>query len=84
MHRPKVKRMIDLEIIDSPLNQSVMVEGHRFEIQIYRGQETLWTLEIVNAHGTSFVWDELFQTDQDALGAALADFKNSPVEDFLS
>ncbi|WP_051539424.1 hypothetical protein [Sulfitobacter sp. 20_GPM-1509m] len=76
--------MIDPEIIDSPLSQSVMVEGHRFEIQIYRGENTLWTLEVVNEKSTSFVWDELFSTDRDALGAALADFENSSVEDFLA
>ncbi|MFX4299590.1 MULTISPECIES: hypothetical protein [Roseobacteraceae] len=44
----------------------------------------MWTLEVVNANGTSFARDELFPTDRDALGAALADFENSPVEDFLS
>lgn len=75
--------MIDIKIIDSPLSQSVAVEGHRFEIQIYRGEGTMWTLEVVNEKSTSFVWDELFPTDRDALGAALADFENSPVEDFL-
>ncbi|MBM2295096.1 hypothetical protein JQX09_24580 [Sulfitobacter pseudonitzschiae] len=75
--------MIDIKIIESPLSQSVAVEGHRFEIQIYRGEDTLWTLEVVNEKSTSFVWDELFPTDRDALGAALADFENSPVEDFL-
>ncbi|KEJ96859.1 hypothetical protein SUH3_08775 [Pseudosulfitobacter pseudonitzschiae] len=74
--------MIDIKIIESPLSQSVTVEGHRFNIQIYRGQETSWTLEIVNSNGTSFVWDELFQTGKDALRAALADFKNSQLKIF--
>ena len=76
--------MTHIEIISSPLSQSVVVEGNRFEIQIYRGEDTPWSLEVVNAKGTSFVWDELFPTEEDALGAALADFENSPVEDFLS
>jgi len=31
--------MIDIEIINSPLSQSVAVEGHRFDILIYRGQD---------------------------------------------
>jgi len=76
--------MTDITITDSPLSQSLIVEGHCFDIKIYRGEDTLWTLEVVNAKGTSFVRDELFPTDEDALGAALADFETSPVEDFLS
>ncbi len=75
--------MTEFSIINSPLSQSVLVEGHRFDIKIYRGEDTMWTLEVVNAKATSFVWDELFPTDEDALGAALADFENSPVEDFF-
>jgi hypothetical protein len=75
--------MLDMVIIDSPLSQSVMVEGHRFEIQIYRGEDTLWTLEVVNENAISYVRDELFPTDRNALGAALADFENNPVEDYL-
>ncbi len=75
--------MTDFVIINSPLSQALVVEGHRFEIQIYRGEDTQWTLEVVNANATSFVRDELFPTEEDALGAALADFENSPIEDFL-
>ncbi len=75
--------MTDFVIINSPLSQSLVVEGHRFEIQIYRREDTQWTLEVVNAKAISFVRDELFPTEEDALGAALADFENSPVEDFL-
>ncbi|UOA16503.1 hypothetical protein [Sulfitobacter dubius] len=76
--------MTHFEIICSPLSQSVVVEGNRFKIQIYRGEDTQWSLEIVNAKGTSFVWDELFPTEEDALGAALKDFENSPIKNFLS
>ncbi|SLN63949.1 hypothetical protein ROA7450_03363 [Roseovarius albus] len=74
----------DYEITDSPLNRSLLVEGHRFEIQIYRGADDEgWTLEIVNEKGTSIIPDTLFATDDDALGAAIADFENEPIEEFL-
>lgn len=75
--------MTEFSIINILLSQSVLVEGHRSDIQIYRGEDTMWTLEVVNEKSTSFVWDELCPTDRDALGAALADFENSPVEEFL-
>lgn len=74
----------DFPIIESSLSQKLLVEGHPFEISIYRGiDEPSWILEITNAKGTSFIPDERFKTDSDALGAALADFENEPIEDFL-
>jgi hypothetical protein len=74
----------DYPIIESPLSQKLLVEGHPFEIGIYRGvDEPEWILEIINAVGTSFIPDERFKTDKDALGVALADFENEPLENFL-
>ena len=71
-------------IIESPLGQRLLVEGHPFEISIYRGvDEPEWILEITNAKGTSLILDERFKTDKDALGVAIAGFENEPIEDFL-
>ena len=81
---PDIMNDDDYPIVDSPLCQKVLVEGHPFEISIYRGiDEPDWILEITNAKGTSFIPDERFKTDSDALGAALTDFENEPIEDFL-
>jgi hypothetical protein len=74
----------DYPIIGSPLSQNLLVEGHRFEISIYRGvDEPDWILEIINPKGTSFIPEERFKTDEDALGVAPADFENEPIEEFL-
>ena len=74
----------DYPIIESPLCQKLLVEGHSFEICIYRGvDEPEWILEITNAKGTFFIPDERFKTDRDALGVALADFENEPIASFL-
>ena len=40
-------------------------------------------MEITNAKGTSIIPDERFKTGEDALGVALADFKNEPIANFL-
>jgi hypothetical protein len=41
----------DYPIIESPLCQKLLVEGHPFEISIYRGvDEPEWILEITNAN----------------------------------
>ncbi|WP_426034038.1 hypothetical protein [Cypionkella sp. TWP1-2-1b2] len=71
------------KVIKSPLSQVLLVEGHRFEVGIYRDEVAGWFLEIVNEKGSKFVCDEWFSTDADALGAAIADFENQPIEDFL-
>ena len=63
-------------IISSDLSQSVMVDGLRFEINIFctEGQD-FWRLEVLNYKGKSFIWDDPFATDQAALGAALEAFE---------
>ena len=83
-HDPQILAADDFGIIDSPLSQRVLVEGHPFEIKIYRGvDEPEWLLEIVNAKGTSIVPEQTFKTDREALATAMADFETDPIEEFL-
>lgn len=63
--------MEDPEIIVSPLSRIVEEDGVRIEIGIYRLEHTDWSLEIMAEDGTSTVWDEPFETDQEALAEAL-------------
>lgn len=52
------------ELIMSPLCQTLNIEGHSLQIEIYRGGTSKWILEVVDVSGTSTVWDEQFETDQ--------------------
>ncbi|MBX3422710.1 MAG: hypothetical protein KF752_14240 [Pirellulaceae bacterium] len=52
------------ELIMSPLCQTLKVEGHTLQIDIYRGGTSKWILEVVDSGGTSTVWDEEFETDE--------------------
>lgn len=52
------------DLIMSPLCQSLSVEGHTFQVEIYRGGSSKWILEVVDSLGTSTVWDDQFETDQ--------------------
>jgi hypothetical protein len=64
--------MPDPNIVDSGLSQRITVDGHELKIEIYRLEhDTQWSLEIVDEDDTSTVWDNLFDTDQGALDAAL-------------
>ena len=57
----------DPELIFSKLSGSYMVHGVRLEVNILCiDPDKGWSLEIVNEHGTSTTWDELFASEQDA------------------
>lgn len=63
-------------IIHSGKSQSVLVDGCRFDIQIYKAEgETAWILEVVDAEGTSHVWEDRFASDRDARNEALRDLE---------
>ena len=58
--------MPDPTIITSPLSGPCTEGGITVDVQIYRLQDTKWSLEVVDNKGTSTVWDDLFDTDQAA------------------
>lgn len=62
------------KLVESPLSQVFEQGGIRVEVDIYRLEEELtWTLEVVDKHNNSIVWDEAFPTDQAALDCFLAE-----------
>lgn len=63
----------------SPLSQMILCQGQAMDVQIYEDGEGRWMLEIINAGGTSFVWDDRFDTEEDALAEA----RRALEEDFL-
>ena len=64
--------MNDPNILISGLSRKFSQDGVDFRIEIYRLEhDPNWTLEVVDEDGTSTVWDDLFQTDQEALDEAL-------------
>ncbi|MBB4000314.1 hypothetical protein [Aureimonas pseudogalii] len=58
----------DPEIEVSPLSGTVTRDGVTVELAIYRmaGANEGWTLEVVDATNTSTVWDDRFETDDEA------------------
>ena len=61
--------MRDLEpnLVVSSLSRRVVWENYPLRVEIYRlEQDPTWTLEVVNATGTSIVWDDPFPSDRDA------------------
>ena len=55
------------ELIESSLSRSIEQGGSRLEVHIVRlATDRGWSLEVVNDHNTSIVWDDQFETDSDA------------------
>lgn len=51
-------------IVTSGLSRRVIRDGITVELAIYRLESgTEWSLEVVNAAGTSIVWEDLFPSD---------------------
>ncbi|MDH2327824.1 hypothetical protein QCN27_13215 [Cereibacter sp. SYSU M97828] len=71
-------------IVHSGKSQSVVVDGLRFDIQIYRGEdEKDWILEVVDAEGTSHVWEDRFASDRDARNEAIQDLETHGARAFM-
>jgi hypothetical protein len=71
--------MADPTIMTSPLSGSFSEGGIAVNVQIYRLEDTKWSLEVVDSDGTSIVWDDLFDTDE----AARAEFLRCVAEEGL-
>jgi hypothetical protein len=55
----------------SPLSQEISSGGITVSIEIYRLEgEGSWTLEVVDEHNNSTVWDDTFETESAALTEA--------------
>ncbi len=74
----------EIEIIHSPLAQACSADGHTLQIHIYRSPDSAWILEVVDEHGTSTVWDELFDTDKAALEAAFLAIEDEGIASFVT
>ena len=59
------------EVKMSLLCQAVTREGKTVQIDIYEDSEGGWLLEVVDEYNNSTVWDDPFETDQNALNEAL-------------
>jgi hypothetical protein len=54
--------MADPKIITSPLSGPFTEGDVTVDVQIYRLEDTKWSLEVIDNQGTSIVWDDLFDT----------------------
>ncbi|WP_105101835.1 hypothetical protein [Microbulbifer pacificus] len=68
---------------DSPLCRAYSDGNHTVNIDIYEDGEGGWLLEIVDEHNNSTVWEDAFDTDEEALREALDALKEEGVGAFI-
>ena len=74
----------DPHIITSGLSRTVTVDGVTVVVNIYRLEhDPQWALEVVNEVGTSTVWDDPFDTDDEAYTAFQLTVEEEGMEAFL-
>lgn len=74
----------DPEIIYSKLCQDLMVDDHNFTISIVStDQHPEWCLEVVDENSMSHCWEATFDTDAEALEAAMIAFQDEGAAGFL-
>lgn len=75
--------MLEHDLIYSPLQQHYTVGTRTVEICIYRMSDTPWTLEVVDEHGNSTVWEDGFETDQAALDEVIRTIREDGIESLI-
>ena len=68
---------------DSPLSRAYSDGNHTVNIDIYEDGDGGWLLEIVDEHNNTTVWEDAFETDEDALQEALDALKDEGVGAFI-
>ena len=73
----------DITPQDSSLSRAYSDGNHTVSIDIYGDGEGGWLLEIVDEHNNTTVWEDAFDTDEEALQEALDALKEEGVGAFI-
>lgn len=76
--------MSDPVIIMSPLCREISGDGTKIQVDIYRGEDDSgWILEVIDEENASTIWDDPFDTDQEALDAVMEVIEKDGIRSFL-
>ena len=68
---------------DSPSSQVIERDGRSVKVGIYEDGTGGWLLEVVDEFGNSSVWDQSFETEQDAHDEALKTIREEGIESLI-
>ena len=67
--------MTEPDIVESRLCSTIERDGISLRVEIYRGDDREWILEVVDEDGNSIVWTDQFATDQAAMDELMRTIK---------
>lgn len=67
----------------SPLSQAYSDDGQTVQIEIYDDGEGGWILEIVDKDNNSTLWEDSFDSDDEALAEALGALEEMGIDAFI-
>jgi hypothetical protein len=75
--------MNEIELIYSKYCQSVTRDGKTVKVEIYSSGKNDWILEVVDEDNNSTVWDDPFDTDDDAFQEFERTLKEEGIESMI-
>jgi len=72
--------MSDDDVKMSPLSQRYEEDGQVVHIEIYEDGEGGWLLEVVDEDNNSTMWEDSFDSDDEALAEALAAIEQEGIQ----
>jgi uncharacterized protein len=68
---------------ESEITKEIEKDGFKVTIEIYKGDEGGWILEIVDDRWNSTVFDDLFPTAKEALDTGIKAIKEEGIQSFI-
>ena len=67
----------------SEITKEIEKDGFKVTIEVYKGNEGGWILEIVDEGWNSTSWDDLFPTAEEALDAGIKAIEEEGIQAFI-
>ena len=68
---------------ESDFTKEIEKDGSKVTIEVYKGDESGWILEIVDEGWNSTVWDDLYPTAKEALDAGIKAIEEEGIQSFI-
>lgn len=68
---------------ESEITKEIEKDGFKVTIEVYKGDEGGWILEIVDEEWNSTVWDDLFPSAKEALDAGIKAIEEEGIQAFI-
>lgn len=68
---------------ESDITKEIEKDGFKVTIEVYKGDQGGWILEILDEEWNSTVWDDLFPSAKEALDAGIKAIEEEGIQAFI-